>query len=108
MKKEYVGTWRIEKMEQWDKDFIDLVQPGQITIRRDGIGSLRFGAVQVEMDCRIEKFGQQERMAFTFEGSDEGDPCSGRGWASVTGSEMNGRIFFHLGDESGFKALKSK
>jgi hypothetical protein len=32
-KKTYVGTWRITEMEQWDNDFIDLVEPGHLTIK---------------------------------------------------------------------------
>lgn len=56
----------------------------------------------------MNQTGVMERLDFTFEGSDEGDPCSGRGWLEINGSEMNGRIGFHFGDESGFKAVKAK
>ncbi len=28
VKNEYVGKWRTEEMEAWDKEFIDLVVPG--------------------------------------------------------------------------------
>jgi len=45
---------------------------------------------------------------FTFEGSDEGDQVSGRGWAKIEGKQMVGQIVFHLGDESGFTAKKIK
>lgn len=45
MKKEYIGTWRIKEMEILDKDYIDLVGPGQVKIGKNGIGSIRFGAV---------------------------------------------------------------
>ena len=46
MKKNYIGTWLIEEMELWDKEFIDLVAPGKIKIEKDGTGSLSFGAVE--------------------------------------------------------------
>ncbi len=107
MRKKYIGKWRIMEMDMWDEEFIDLIAPGEITIGKDGLGSFNFGAVQVDMDCRIVKAGDAERLEFSFEGSDEGDPVSGRGWALVQGSEMTGRIYFHLGDDSGFKATRS-
>lgn len=28
MKKAYVGKWRLMEMEQWEKEYIDLVVPG--------------------------------------------------------------------------------
>ena len=108
MKKDYIGTWRIKEMELCDEDYIDMVGTGQIKIRKNGIGSLRFGAVEATLDCKTDRIGEAERLEFTFEGSDEGDPCSGRGWMKIKGSEMNGRIYFHLGDDSGFTALKTK
>ena len=108
MRKKYIGKWRITEMEMWDKDFIDLIAPGEITIGKGGLGSFKFGAVQVDMDCRVKKPGDDERLEFSFEGSDECDPVSGRGWALVEGSEMTGRIYFHLGDDSGFKATRSQ
>lgn len=108
MKKEYIGKWRIEEMELWDRDFIDLTAPGQIIVEGSGIGSIRFGAFKGGLDCRVEKIGENERLEFSFEGSDEGDQVSGRGWAFVEEEKMTGRIYFHLGDDSGFKAKKIK
>ena len=108
MKKDYIGTWKIKEMDMWDEDYIDLTGTGQIKIGKDGIGSVRFGAVQATLDCKTAHIGEEERIEFTFEGSDEGDQCSGRGWMKISRSEMTGRIFFHLGDDSGFKAIKSK
>lgn len=95
-------------MELWDRDFIDLVAPGQIIVKGSGIGSIRFGAFQGGLDCRVEKIGENERLEFSFEGSDEGDQVSERGWAFVEKEKMTGRIFFHLGDDSGFTAKKIK
>lgn len=93
-------------MEAWDKDFIDLVVPGHITIRKDDQGEFQFGAVEGNMDCRIEQFGEIERLEFSWEGSDEGDLVSGRGWAVVNDNELHGRLYFHLGDDSSFIAKK--
>ena len=106
MKKNYIGTWLIEEIKLWDKEFIDLVAPGQIKIEKDGIGTLSFGAFDSCIDCKMVKIGSQEIVSFTFEGSDEGDHCSGSGWVTLDEKEMIGRIFFHMGDDSWFKARK--
>ncbi len=108
MKKAYIGKWSIEEMEAWDKDFIDLVVPGHFTIRKDAQGEFQFGAVEGNMDCRIEKRGETERLEFSWEGSDEGDLVSGRGWAVLNDNELHGRLYFHLGDDSSFIAKKRR
>jgi len=63
-------------MEQWDQDFVDLVTTIHVTIRKDGTGGFRFGAVLGEMDCRIENTGSGPVLGFTWDGSDECDPAS--------------------------------
>jgi hypothetical protein len=103
----YLGKWRILEMEQWDKDFIDLVGEAHITFEKKNRGELHFGAVDCELDCRIEKLGEQERIEFSFVGVDEGDEVSGRGWAVLEGGLLLGRIYFHDGEDSGFIAAKS-
>jgi hypothetical protein len=45
---------------------------------------------------------------FSFQGFDEGDEVSGRGWAKVEEKLMIGQIVFHLGENSGFNARKSR
>ena len=107
MKNKYIGKWRIEKMELWDQDFIDLVGQGHITLKRGNRGSFHFGAVDCELDCRIEKFGSAELIQFSFLGEDEGDPVCGRGWGVIGRDEkLMGRIYFHQGDDSAFLASR--
>jgi hypothetical protein len=96
--------WRLIEMSTWDKDFIDLVAPGHIHLKSNGTGTMVFGAVEGEVDCRIEPHGTKERLAFSFDGSDEGDDLSGRGWAEISGNDMRGWFAFHMGDETTFKA----
>ncbi|MBM4462408.1 MAG: hypothetical protein FJ012_03595 [Chloroflexi bacterium] len=108
IKPEYIGWWRITEMSQWDQEFIDLVAPGHLTVKSNGLGEFAFGAIEADVDCRVEKVGGTERLAFSFEGWDEGDDVSGRGWAEVTGDAMQGWFSFHLGDESTFKAVRQK
>jgi len=104
--KAYSGMWRITEMSEWDKDFIDLVAPGHIMLKSDGTGTLAFGAIEADLDCRIEKPGTIERLSFSFAGWDEGEDISGRGWAEISGNSMSGWIGFHMGDETTFKALR--
>ena len=108
VKKHYLGKWRITEMEQWDNDYIDLVVPGHITVKKTGESSMQFGAVDLDLDCRIERMGDSEVLQFSFIGEDEGDTVVGRGWARLLGDRLEGKIIFHFGDESGFVAKKSK
>ena len=106
--KTFVGKWRITHMDMWDQDFVDLVVPGHFTFRNGGMGSFQFGAVEGAIDCRIEEVGDAARLAFTWHGSDDNDEACGRGWFQVAGSEAIGHIFFHRGDDSGFKGKKRR
>ncbi|MDQ7781611.1 MAG: hypothetical protein RDU20_01950 [Desulfomonilaceae bacterium] len=88
----YLGKWRILEMEQWDREFIDLTGEGHIAFEKKTRGELHFGAVDCDLDCRIETVGEQERIEFSFVGVDEGEEVSGRGWAMLDGDRLCGRI----------------
>ena len=64
----YLGRWRILEMEQWDKDFIDLIGEGHITFQKKNRGELHFGAVECDLDCRIEKVGETGADRVFFRG----------------------------------------
>jgi hypothetical protein len=108
MSNTYVGTWRIIEMEQGDQAFIDLVVPGYITFRENHLGEFQFGAVHGDLDYRLAPYQETERLEFSWEGEDEMDPVSGRGWALITEGQLQGRIYFHEGDESGFVAEQAR
>jgi hypothetical protein len=93
-------------MGLWDRDALDLVGPAFIELNKDGSGRFRFIAVDGYLDWKNAEHTDGSRVEFTWEGSDEGDRASGRGWAErhVDGS-LRGRIFFHAGDDSGFRAV---
>lgn len=93
-------------MEQWDRDYIDMVSPGEIAFKKQGAGHLHFGCVEAELDWRFDV--ETGRVEFTLAGCDEGTEVSGRGWAKAQGARLTGRILFHLGDESGFSAVPMK
>jgi len=99
-----IGNWRITEMESWDADYFDMEVPAHITIRKDLTGEFQFGLVQGELDGRVEPNGDATRFEFSWSGFDENDPMTGRGWLQVIGDQAEGRIFIHLGDDSGLKA----
>ncbi len=58
---EFLGKWKIVEMEQWDQDYVDLVEPGYIRFDKNDLGELPFGTVHGYLDCRIqEKFQPQK------------------------------------------------
>ena len=92
-------------MSGWDRDAIDLVEPGYIEFTPDGTGQFGFIAVRGRLDGRALKRNGRVGVEFTWAGVDEGDPVSGRGWAvRVDGETIEGHLFFHLGDDSTFRA----
>ena len=105
--KPFVGKWSIAEMEAWDQDFVNMEVPGHFTFRKDGTGHFQFGLVHGEMDCRLDDMGGKVRIEFSWEGQDDLDPAIGRGWALIEDEELQGRIFFHMGDDSAFRAIRS-
>jgi len=83
----FIGMWRIVEMELWDKDYVDLEGPGFIKFDKGGNGHFRFGAVQGDLDCRVENYAGTERIEFSWEGNNEADAapkkfgCTSSHWA---------------------------
>lgn len=105
----FLGYWKIAWMEVWAQKYIDLVVPGfiEFTIEDDQLlGSFQFGTVVGWLDCRIREISGETSVEWSWEGRNDADPASGRGWASVTDGELVGRIFIHAADDSAFKAIR--
>ena len=103
------GAWRIVEMDLWDPEAIDLLGPGFIQVGADRSGQFRFIAVQGWMDCHHGQRDGRPCVEFTWEGDDDGDPASGRGWAALDeDGSLRGHIYFHLGDDSGFRAVRAE
>jgi hypothetical protein len=101
----FTGSWRITEMELWDQDAIDLLGPAHIKFDADRSGEFVFIAVRGWMDCTFGEKDGQPFVEFSWQGSDEGDDVSGRGWATLDrAGRMTGRIYFHRGDNSAFTA----
>jgi hypothetical protein len=92
-------------MDRWDREAIDLFEPGFIEFARDGTGQFGFIAVRGWMDCRPTERDGRTGVEFSWHGQDKGDPVSGHGWATVVDDvTLTGHLFIHLGDGSGFRA----
>ena len=103
------GAWRIVGMDLWDAEAIDLLGPGYIQFGADRTGRFRFIAVEGWMDCHSGRRDGRPCVEFTWEGNDESDPASGRGWAALEeDGSLRGHIYFHLGDDSGFRAVRAE
>ena len=67
----------------WGRDAIDLIEPGFIEFAEDGTGKFGFIAVRGWLDCHPVERDGRIGVEFTWDGVDEGDQVSGRGWASL-------------------------
>jgi len=57
------------------------------------------------MDCRPAE-PRENGVEFTWHGFDEGTEHTGRGQARVVAGELQGSFYFHLGDDSAFRAVR--
>ena len=71
--KSIVARWRIVWMEEWDQEYIDLVEPGYIEIDDFGDGTFQFGVVTGSFNANPEN----KYFDSTWEGVDEGDEVCG-------------------------------
>ena len=67
-KNAYIGKWRILEMELWDQVYVDEITEGHFTFEKGGLGYFQFGLVEGQIDYRIEKCGELERIEFSWEG----------------------------------------
>lgn len=98
----FQGKWRIVEMDVWDDEAKDLLGSAFIAFAGRQ-GQLRFVALTASLDVRYEARCGGPLAEFSWQGDDDGEPCSGRGWASPgTAGRLVGHVYRHGGDESGF------
>jgi hypothetical protein len=103
----FIGKWEITEMEHWAKREIDLEGTGYFSFKKERTGEFAFIAVQGQLDYEIEEVDSRPRLEFSWEGNDEMDAATGRGWARVEDDgSMFGKLAFHMGDKSWFKAKR--
>jgi len=98
----FQGKWRIAEMDVWDNEAIDLLGPAFIAFKgREG--EMRFIALTAWLDVRYDARNGGPVAEFSWEGDDEGDQRSGRGWVALgTAGRLVGHVYIHRGDDSGF------
>jgi hypothetical protein len=104
----FFGNWRIVHTELWDLEDLDLVTPATISLERNHDGHIAFIAVEAELDYRVVKRDGLPAIEFSFDGFDEDHRVTGRGWAVLEGDRLDGRLFFHQGDETSFVAQRKQ
>jgi hypothetical protein len=94
-------------MDLWDQDAVDLMGSAIVEINADGTGMMRFIAVAAVLDHRPAQRDGRAAIEFTWDGNDEGTPVNGRGWIALANDDnMEGHIWFHMGDDSCFAARR--
>ncbi len=71
------------------------------------MGAFQFGTVRGWLDSRFGSRVATSRVDFSWEGENDNDPGSGRGWAELQGDRLEGRLYIHGGDDSAFVAVRS-
>ena len=107
MNNPFLGHWRITKTERWGREALDLLAPAFIRFEDDQMGGFQLIAVRGGLDCR---FGERDGMAaveFTWDGDDDGEARCGRGCAVLRNDQLEGRLYFHGGDDSWFVATRA-
>lgn len=88
-------------MEYWDQKYVDFVEPGYIEFGERKSGSLHFGCIYADIDYSVSN---DAKVVFLFQGDDEGQIISERGWAKIKNNNLYGHIFIHNGDNFKFNA----
>jgi hypothetical protein len=106
--KAFAGRWRIVEMDVWDKDFLDLVETAHLTFKGAADGEIAFGALKGFLDVRYGTRDGSACAEFSWDGNDENDPASGRGWVVLgTAGRLVGHFYIHNGDDSGWTLLST-
>jgi hypothetical protein len=102
-----LGRWRIIEMEGCDPNDANREVRAFIQFDRDGGGEFEFGLVHGFIDHRLLERERKPGVEWTWEGNDEMDGVSGRGWAVLHHDRLlRGMFFIHQGDETDFVAKK--
>ena len=98
------GRWRIVSTDGWEE--LDDLGLAQITFGPGRAGEMNFIAIKASVDYRTGTRDGAPIVEFSWEGDDDGQPTSGRGWARPDGNGLVGRLFIHQGDEAAFVAQR--
>jgi len=96
-------------MDAWDSDYMNMEVEAFIEIEDNGKGEFQFGLVHGYIDGHFTTRDGKSAVEFSWDGNDEMDSASGRGWMTIEDENtLKGMMFFHQGDESDFIAKRKK
>ena len=96
-------------MDTWDVQAVDLLGQAFIQFGPRDDGRFRFVAVEGWMDCLSGQRDGRPCVEFTWEGRDDEDPASGRGWGTLeVDGTLRGHLYLHLADDSEFRAVRAE
>jgi hypothetical protein len=99
--KAFAGRWRIAEMDVWDNDVLDEFEEAHITFK-GADGEIAFAALSGSLDVRYGARDGSACAEFSWEGFDDNEPTSGRGWVTIgTAGRLVGHFYIHKGDDSG-------
>ena len=96
------GSGTLSKMPMFS---IELFEPPMLWIHDERQGFLMFCGMEASADYELSERDGKPFWEFTFWEPHRLPHC-GRGWAVVDGDAMNGKIYFHAGDRSEFRAVR--
>jgi hypothetical protein len=102
----YAGDWRICQIEQWDSRYIDWEVPAFIRFDPSGWGDFHFGEIYGYFDYRVGCLDDRYRIAFKWEGADEGDFVMGQGWAEMSEDGLSGHFYINHREDFIFRARR--
>lgn len=102
----FLGLWHIVSMSEWDDEYINEEGQPFIEFEKQGGSKFQFGLVSGDISFVETQRDGKPAVEWTWEGMDEMEECSGRGWATLEGGKLQGMIFFHGGDNSEFVARR--
>src|SRR6266852_5432318 len=90
-------------MDEWNEEYLDIVETTRIPIDKRGQGDFIFGVVKGWLDCRFTVRATLRRIFLGW--VERGRQCVWRGWASLQSDRsLEGHLFIHLSDDSAFVA----
>lgn len=101
--KAFAGRWRILEMYVWDHDVLDLGEEAHLSFEGVSDGEIAFVAVKGFLDVRYGSRDGSACAEFSWQGHDDAEEASGRGWVTLgTAGRLVSHIFIYQGDDSGF------
>lgn len=99
-----IGRWRIVEADLWDRDYLDLAGPAQLTIGEEGWAEIAFGAFQAGGEIEYSR----TTVSFRWAGFDEGDETSGEASAELhEDGSLEIELSFDNGDDAILKAKRT-